>query len=234
MEDESNVMARVAPRLTELCVDGFVCLFVPPENMIKEWVENNPSVFTSKEAECAFLDYVSVGNDDDAGEDEDGDQVTPNETEERCLEYLHGIAARFVQHVLSLLFPEILSSDGHPPFWKSDDETDEEKKTRVYNTVHAYLYDFFLGIFTELAAPEAASVLKEIGDTIAFSDGHDRECEHILLQLKEDNEYAAKAVRCATDCICGQLVDTVLAASPEIQRYLQHALAAHARTAGLL
>lgn len=222
-----ELMDRLAPPITESFLCGFVRLFVPPEQMIEEWLKRDPrSYFSSDEEEREFFDFLKDVVDNCESESEcecDGDDETAV-TDARVSRYVDSAGRKFAHHVLTQTLPLIWNTDGHPPFWISDNETKEVKEKRVYDLVHDIVYDYFLALYNELDTEEAASVIKSVNEN-ELASGDEERFEAILDKLRDDNEYAAKAVKAATDTCCGVLINPLIEIAPEIQSNIKQSLA---------
>jgi|SRR5215217_1481430 len=222
-----ELMDRLTQPITESFLCGFVRLFVPPEQMTEEWLKRDPmSYFSSDEEESEFLEFLKdvVDNCESESEcDNDGDDETAV-TDARVSQYVDLAGRKFAHHVLTQTLPLIWNTGGHPPFWKSDNETKEVKEKRVYDLVHDIVYDYFLALYSELDTEEAASVIKSVNET-ELARGNEERFETILDNLRADNEYAAKAVKAATDACCGVLFNPLIELAPEIQSNIKQSLA---------
>lgn len=219
MEGEADLRA-LSESIACSFEEGFLCLFMPPTSMIMKWIDVNPSYFTSDEERADFIDYVSDERRlfEEKGESEaDGEDEAYN----RVRSFLEQATTNFCCHILSQLAPFFLSIDGHPPFYKSADETAECRRKRVYETIHAIVYNEFLGLFTEIDNVQNRQVVQEVADSLGGVTKHDE----ILQRMISDNEYAAKAVQLAADTACGMLCDEVLNTSTGIQKFMQNYLA---------
>lgn len=227
---EAAIANRLTPHLCDSFTKGFSHLLVPPEEMVKEWIKKDPSRFTSEEEKNRFLEYIEFVNEDES-DDDGSDDESDDELEKTVSKYIEQAGIQFVQQVLAQVFPFMLSIDGHPPFWRSDDETDAEKRERIYGVIHEIVYNCFLAIYTDLDSEEVSAVKKEISEAVESGDDH---FDAILADLMDENVYAAKAVGAAANRTCAQLVDILIEAAPEVQANLQHMIAARARELGIL
>lgn len=209
-----ELMDRLIQPITESFLCGFVHLFVPPQQMIEEWLKRDPmTYFSSDEEESEFLEFLK-----------DGVDTRESETDARALQYVDLAGINFARHVLTRTLPLIWNTGEHPPFWKSDNETKEVKEKRIYDLVHDIVYDYFLALYTELDTDEAVSVIKSVNKIELLSVDEER-FEMILNNLRADNEYAAKAVKAATDACCGVLFNPLIELAPDIQSNLEQSLA---------